>query len=81
MGSKNSIFTSEFSGYIYDSKTKLPLKNKVGYIGVDGAASDPDTKLNENSINLFYERSVASQEDVAGLLFISGITQDSLQLT
>lgn len=28
---------------------------------------------NENSINLFHERSVASQEDVGALLFISGI--------
>ena len=45
---KTVFFTSEFSGYVYDNKTKLPLKNKLGYIGVNGILSDPDTKLDAN---------------------------------
>ena len=32
---KTVFFTSEFRGYVYDNKTKLPLKNKQGYIGVN----------------------------------------------
>jgi hypothetical protein len=45
---KTVYFTSEFSGYIYDSKTKLPLKNAVGFIQVNGVVSYPNTKLDEN---------------------------------
>ena len=49
MYSKNGFFfTSEFSGYVYDNKTKLPLKNKLGYIGVNGILSDLNTKLDAN---------------------------------
>lgn len=45
---KTVYFTSEFSGYIYDSKTKQPLKNKIGYIIADDIGSDFDTKLDAN---------------------------------
>ena len=58
------------SGIIFQSPISGTRYPRTGEIDLMKYADE-----NENNINLFHERSVASKEDVAGLLFISGISK------
>lgn len=69
-GQKYSKGHKSTSGIINQSPKAGTTYPKIGEIDLMKYADE-----NENNINLFHERSVASQEDVAGLLFISGITK------